>query len=82
MAGFLVIALANSIWATLFRADALILFGIEKPDCVFCPDAWPWWTTAYPLDVYEASIGVGVVMWLIGYAIRQVAKSMSSGRPA
>ena len=82
MAGFLVVALANSIWATWFRTDALILFGIEKPDCAFCSDAWPWWMSAYPLDVYEASVGVGVVMWLIGYAIRRIARSMSSGHPA
>jgi hypothetical protein len=39
MAAFLVIALANAIWAARFRADALILFGIEKPDCAFCSDA-------------------------------------------
>ena len=80
MAGFLVVALAYSIWAARFRADALILFGIEKPDCAFCSDAWPWWMTAY--DVYEASIGVGVVIWLAGYAIRRVAKPMSPSRPA
>jgi len=83
-AGFLVVALAYSIWAALFRADALILFGIEKPPCMFCPDAWPWWVSAYayPFGHYEAVICVGVVMWLIGYATRRVARSMSSGRPA
>jgi hypothetical protein len=86
MAGFLVIALANSIWAALFRADALILFGIEKPDVVF-GGPQPWWMTAYgfapgsagPCEVF---ICVGVVIWLIGYAIRRVARSMSSGHPA
>jgi hypothetical protein len=87
MAGFLVVALANSIWAALFRADALILFGIEKPDWVFGPDALLWWTTAYGFappsaGPYEVFICVGVVMWLIGYAIRRVPKSLSSGRPA
>ena len=46
MAGFLVVALANSIWAARFRADALILFGIEKPPCVFdCGSRW--WVSAY-----------------------------------
>ena len=74
MAGFLVIALANSIWATLFRADALIMFGIEKPDCALCHE--PFW---YGFGNYEAFICVGVVTWLIGYAIRRVARSMSSG---
>jgi hypothetical protein len=77
VAGFLVVALANSIWAALFRADALILFGIEKPNWVFGEElSWSGFGN------YEAFIGVGVVMWLIGYAIRQVARSTSSGRPA
>jgi hypothetical protein len=82
MAGFLVIALANSIWAALFRTDALILFGIKKPDWLFGLDAPPWWVIAYAFDRYEAFVGVGVVMWLIGSAIRLVARSMSSGHPA
>jgi len=77
VAGFLVVALAYSIWAALFRTDALILFGIEKPDVVFGEElSW------YGFGNYEAFICVGVVMWLIGYAIRRVARSMSSGRPA
>jgi hypothetical protein len=77
MAGLLVVALANSVWAALFRADALIMFGIEKPDCVFCEElSW------YGFGNYEAFICVSVVVWLIGYAIRQVATSISSGRPA
>jgi hypothetical protein len=78
MAGFLVIALANSIWAARFRADALILFDIEKLPVFFDGDA-PWW---FGYGDYEAFICVGVVIWLIGYAIRRVAKSMSSGHPA
>jgi len=78
VAGFLVVALANSIWAALFRADALILFGIKKLPVFFDGDA-PWW---FAYGDYEAFICVGVVIWLIGYAIRWVAKSMSSGRPA
>jgi hypothetical protein len=46
MAGFLVVALANSIWAALFRADALVLFGIEKPLCMFdCGSLW--WVSVY-----------------------------------
>ena len=81
MAGFLVIALANSIWAALFRADALILFGIEKPPGImFDGEPW-WWVSAYAFS-YDEAFGVGVVMWLITYAIRRVAKSTSSGRPA
>jgi hypothetical protein len=77
MAGFLVIALANSIWAALFRADALIMFGIEKPDCAFCNElSW------YGSGNYEAFICVAVVIWLIGYAIRRVARSMLPGHPA
>ena len=76
-AGFLVVALAYSIWAALFRVDALILFGIEKPRCVFdCGSLW--WISAYALS-YDEAFGLGVVIWLVGYAIRRVAKS---GRPA
>jgi hypothetical protein len=86
VAGFLVVALANSIWAARFRADALVLFGIEKPDCFFCEEL-SWWPSAYafaPVSAspYEAFICVGVVMWLIGSAIRRVARSISSGRHA
>jgi hypothetical protein len=87
MAGFLVVALAYSIWAALFRTDARILFGIEKPPlCMFDCES-PWWVSAYVFGYYvfgyyDALIGVGVVIWLIGYAIRRVTKSLSSGHPA
>ena len=81
VAGFLVVALAQVIWAALFRADAIFLFGIEN--WLIGHGALPWWwPTGYAFGHYEAYIGVGVVMWLIGYAIRRVARSMSSGRPA
>ena len=80
--GFLVVALAYSIWAALFRADALILFGIVRPPCSMFDCGSGWWVSAYAFGHYEAYIGVGVVMWLVGYAIRRVARSMSSGRPA
>jgi hypothetical protein len=80
MAGFLVVALAYSIWAALFRADALILFGVVAPHCMF--DCGGWWLSAYAFGHYEAFVGVGVVMWLIGCAIRRAAKSLSSGHPA
>jgi hypothetical protein len=79
MAGFLVIALANSAWAARFRTDALVLLGIEKPTgVVFDGEPW-WWVIPYG---YNEAFGLGVVMWLIGYAIRRVARSTSSGRPA
>ena len=82
MAGFLVVALAYSIWAARFRADALMLVGIEKPPGImFDGEPW-WWVSAYAFSPSEAFICVSVVMWLIGYAIRRIAKSMSSGRPA
>jgi hypothetical protein len=82
MAGLLVVALANSVWAALFRTDALILLGIEKPSGImFDGEPW-WWMSAYAFGHYEAFIVVGVVMWLIGYAIRRIARSVSSGRPA
>jgi hypothetical protein len=81
MAGFLVVALANSIWAALFRADALVLFGIEKPLCMFdCGSLW--WVSVYAFGHMEAFVSVGVVIWLIASAIRRIARSMSPGRPA
>jgi hypothetical protein len=100
VAGFLVVALANSIWAALVldppwshgillgnrgdvmgRAHAFALFaGYEPPPLVH--DVPPWWPTVYAFGHHEAFIGVVVVMWLIGYAIRRIARSMSSGRPA
>jgi len=83
VAGFLFVALAQSIWVAVFRADALFLFGIKKPDWLFGPDAPPWWwVSAYGFGHYEVFICVGVVMWLIGYAIRRVAKSILPGHPA
>jgi hypothetical protein len=99
MAGFLVVALAQLIWATLAlwspgislgnrvhvmgRADAFAMFaGYEPmPFVTHAPHWWPW-PAVYAFGHHEAFIGVGVVMWLIGYAIRRVARSMSSGRPA
>jgi hypothetical protein len=80
MAGFLVVMLAQSIWAILFRADV---------DYLFSPfDFWireaPLWTPtdAYVSGYLEGLISLSVVLWLIGYAIRRATKSMSSGRPA
>jgi|SRR5262245_6679527 len=85
-AGLLVVALPNSIWAALFRADALTMLGIEKPSN-WGGHELAWWPIGYVLapgsdGAYEAFLCVGVVMWLIGHAIRRIAKSMSSGRPA
>ena len=80
VAGFLVVALAQVIWASLFLADALAMFTGYEPPPVF--DEPPWWTAAYAFGYYEGLISVSVVMWLIAYAIRRVAKSMASGRPA
>ena len=78
VAGFMVVALAYSIWAAVFRADALILFGIKKPDWMFGPDGPIWWVYPFRYYYYKALAGVGVLMWLIGYAIRRVANSTSS----
>jgi hypothetical protein len=74
MAGFLVVALAQLTWAALFFTDDALAVFIYEPR---------WWTAGYAfVGYYEGLIGVGVVMWLIGYTIRRVAKSMLSGRPA
>jgi hypothetical protein len=80
MAGFLVIMLGQSIWVALFRADALLMFSPFDPWIREIPLWTP--TEAYVSGYIEGLVGLGVVMWLIGYAIRRVAKLMSSGRPA
>ena len=97
-AGFLVVALAQLIWAALAlwsplislgnrgdvwgRADAFAWFAGYKPWPVMdAPPWWPW-TTVYAFGHHEAFIGVAVVMWLIGYAIRRAARSLSFGHPA
>jgi hypothetical protein len=80
MAGFLVIMLTQSIWVALFRADALFLFNPFDPWIRETPLWMP--TDAYVNSYSGGLISLGVVMWLIGYAIRRVAKSISSGRPA
>jgi len=94
MAGFLVVAVAQLIWAALAldpwptfrlgnrgdvmgRAHAFALFAGYLP-VPLVHDAPPWWPTVYAFGHHEAFIGVAVVMWLIGYAIRRVAKSTSS----
>ena len=104
MAGLLVVALVQLIWATLALVDPwspgislgnrgdVIVLGRTHAFAVFAgyeplplihdaPYWWPW-PAVYAFGHHEAFIGVVVVMWLIGYAIRRVAKSMSSGRPA
>jgi hypothetical protein len=78
MAGFLVVALAHSIWVALFRADALLMFSPFDYWIHEIPIGMPTYASGY----YEGIIGLGVVMWLIGYAIRRIASSVSSGRPA
>src|SRR5262245_53090588 len=81
MAGFLVVALANSICTVLFRADALILFGIEKPDWAF-GGTLSWWASPYGFSDYEAFFGLGVVMWLTGHALRRILRSKAARRAA
>jgi hypothetical protein len=65
-------------WAHAFAVFA----GYEPlPFVTHAPHWWPW-PAVYANGHHEAFIGVVVVMWLIGYAIRRIARSMSSGRPA
>ena len=63
------------------RAHAFAVFAGYEPLPLF-HDAPPWLPTVYANRHHEAFIGVVVVMWLVGYVIRRVARSMSSGRPA
>src|SRR4030095_6182989 len=63
------------------RAHAFAAFAGYEP-LPLAHDAPPWWPTVYSLGDYEAFVGLGVVVWLIVYVIRRIARSTSSGRPA
>jgi hypothetical protein len=74
MASFLVVMVAYAtLWGAFLRSNALLV--LDGPT--------PFHDPAYntPGDA-RSLISLAVVTWLIGYAIRQVAKLMSPGRPA
>jgi len=74
MAGLLTVIVANCIWMAYFRLDAAILSG-PHIICLFgiCD---PW---AHLVELIRADsiIGLAVVIWLIGRAVRRVSKSRS-----
>ena len=78
MAGLLAIIVANCIWMAYFRLDEAILSGPRGFLCEFgiC-DPWH-----YLVELIRADniLGLAVVIWLIGRAVRRVSKSRSAGR--
>jgi hypothetical protein len=79
MARLLAVMAANCVWISLFRLETYILFNPWEG--WLDVDLWPYTVSKVSGDT-EGIIGFAVVVWLIGYAIRRVARSMSSGRPA
>jgi len=78
MVAFLAVTVAyTTLWVAFLGTNALLLFQMQT---MFYD---PWIETAYlaPADA-RSLVSLAVVIWLIGYAIRRVAKSMSSGRRA
>src|SRR5262245_39512758 len=72
MAGLLAVIVANCIWMAYFRLDAVILsrpliigmFGISDP--------WAFLVERIRADSIDSIMGLAVVIWLIGRAVRRV----------
>ena len=71
MAGFLAVMLANCSWVAFFRLEAVIFFGAWELDR---------WTSTVMGSRTENLIGIAVMIWLIGRAVRRVSKSRAAGR--
>jgi hypothetical protein len=78
MAGLLAVTIA-SVWIALFRLEIYILFNPWEG--WLDVDDWPY-TVSLASSSTEGLVRLAVVVWLIGYTIRRIARSMSSGRPA
>jgi len=73
LAGLLAVILAECVWMAYFRYDAAILSGL-----IFCMfDICDPWTSLVELIRRDSIIGLAVVIWLIGRAVRRVSKSRS-----
>ena len=75
LAGLLAVILAESVWMAYFRYDAAILSG-PLTFCMFgiCDP----WASLVELIRADSIIGLAVVIWLIGRAVRRVSKSRSA----
>jgi hypothetical protein len=77
MTGLLTLIAVNCVWIVLFRLDTYILFH----PCEGClhQDVWPY-TASLVAGSTEGLIGLAVVIWLIGPAIRRAFRSISAHR--
>jgi len=75
LAGLLAVILAECVWMAYFRYDAAILSG-PLTFCMFgiCDP----WASLVELIRADSIIGLAVVIWLIGRAVRRVSKSRSA----
>jgi hypothetical protein len=74
VAGFLAVALADCVWIILSFSDARVFF-FGDPTVIFGGDLYVGYST-----IAELVVGLAVVIWLIGYAVRRASKSIAAGR--
>jgi hypothetical protein len=74
MAGLLAVIVVNCIWMAYFRLDAVILSG---PFIIGMFGIYDPWASLVELIRADRIIGLAVVIWLIGHAVRRVSKSRS-----
>ena len=79
LAGLLAVMIADCVWIALFRLETYILFNPWEG--WLDVDDWPY-TVSLASSSTEGLVRLAVVIWLIGYTIRRIARSTSSGRPA
>jgi hypothetical protein len=77
MAGLLTLIAINCVWIVLFRLDTYILF--HPREGWLHSDEWPY-TVSLAVGSTEGLIGLAVVVWLIGHAIRRASRSISAHR--
>jgi hypothetical protein len=74
VAGFLAVALADCVWIILSFSDARVFF-FGDPTVAFGNELYFGFST-----VVELVVGLAVVIWLIGHAVRRASKSIAAGR--
>jgi len=74
VAGFLAVALADCVWIILSFSDARVFF-FGDPTVAFGNELYFGSST-----IAELVVGLAVVIWLIGHAVRHASKSIAAGR--
>src|SRR5262245_61612814 len=77
MAGLLAVIVANCIWMAYFRLDAVILSRPHIIGMFATYDPWASLVELIRADSIDSIMGLAVVIWLIGRAVRRVWKSRS-----